>query len=173
MDVVVWSEHRDEVETVLGGFDARGQGLGGWTLDVNHSYDARTHTVHLGSGGSVSAEPVITTAAGSGDAPSFPRQGDGQEGPNVPLGEPYEAEVGPDGTVYFAEVTQKSDGGLVGAVRKIDPDGHVRTLATGLGGVIGLGVADDGTVYEAESGQRRVRKITPDGTMLPFAGGGN
>jgi YD repeat-containing protein len=172
MDLIVWSEHRDDVETVLGGFDARAQGLGGWTLDVNHLYDARTHTVHLGSGGHINADPTITTAAGNGNAPSFPRQGDGQEGPNAPLGEPYEAEVGPDGTVYFTEVTQTNSGNPVGAVRKIDPDGHVRTLATGLGGAIGLGVADDGTVYVAESGQRRVRRITPDGVVHPFAGGG-
>ena len=172
MDLIVWSEHRDDVETVLGGFDARAQGLGGWTLDVNHLYDARTHTVHLGSGGHINADPIITTAAGNGNAPSFPRQGDGQEGPTAPLGEPYEAEVGPDGTVYFTEVTQTNSGSVVGAVRKIDPDGHVRTLATGLGGTIGLGVADDGTVYVAESTQRRVQRITPDGVVHPFAGGG-
>jgi RHS repeat-associated protein len=172
MDVVIWNEHRDEVETALGGFDARAQGLGGWTADVNHIYDERTHTVQLGGGGQLNADPVITTAAGNGNAPMIPRQGDGQEGPNVPLGEPYEAEVGPDGTVYFAEITEKQDGSTVGAVRKLDPDGHVRTLATNLGGAIGLGVADDGTVYVAESTQRRVRRIAPNGTVFPFAGGG-
>jgi len=51
----------------IGPFDAQRQGLGGWTLDVQHTYDPHTQTLYLGNGSRRSAESidaVLTTFAG-------------------------------------------------------------------------------------------------------------
>jgi len=40
----------------LGGFHVREQGLGGWGLDVHHTYDPSTKRLYLGNGEQVSAE---------------------------------------------------------------------------------------------------------------------
>src|SRR5205814_3023149 len=74
-------------------------------------------------------------------------------------------------------------------VRKIDPSGTITTIAgTGEAGFTGDGgpavnaslnapggVATDssGNVYIADTGNARIRKITPDGTITTFAGGGS
>src|SRR5205085_721479 len=74
-------------------------------------------------------------------------------------------------------------------VRKIDPSGIVTTIAgtgeagfTGDGGPAvnaslnrpnGIGTDPAGNIYIADTGNGRIRKITPDGTISTFAGGGS
>ena len=85
---------------------------------------------------------------------------------------------GPDGALYL------TDSGTM--VRKVDMDGNVTTIAgstergykDGKGsaarfsGAVGLTVTKDGTIYVAEYGNRRIRKIAPDGTVSTIAGSG-
>jgi sugar lactone lactonase YvrE len=89
--------------------------------------------------------------------------------------------VGPDGSVYISER-------LGHRVRKVAPDGTISTFAgtgaSGFGGdngpaakarlnePAGLAVGPDGSVYIADSGNRRVRKVAPDGTITTIAGNG-
>ncbi len=77
---------------------------------------------------------------------------------------------GPDGSLYL------SDGA---AIRKVTMEGDVTTIGSGLdfrdrkdqprflsglsGSLTGLAVAPDGTVYAADSGNRRLLKVTPQG----------
>ena len=86
---------------------------------------------------------------------------------------------GPDGALYM------TDSGTM--VRKVDVEGNVTTIAgsteqgykDGKGsdarfrGAVGLTVLKDGTIYVAEYGNRRIRKITPDGNVSTVAGSGD
>src|SRR5207244_2746120 len=54
----------------LGAWDARGQGLGGWTLNVHHYYDPIARTLYQGDGQRRSADNipnVIQAFAGTGE----------------------------------------------------------------------------------------------------------
>lgn len=75
---------------------------------------------------------------------------------------------GGDGSLYVTDA---------GALRRIGPDGDVRTLAQGLeaqlpddtqsgyGGLMGLAVDVGGNVYVADYGRRRVLKVAADGKV--------
>ena len=43
-------EMLQEYRALVGGWDARSVGLGGWTLDVHHTYDPARRTLYLGDG---------------------------------------------------------------------------------------------------------------------------
>ena len=63
----MWQEWQE----VLGAWDSRGAGLGGWDLDVHHAYDPVGRVLYLGSGEQNSTSTisgVITTVAGTGNA---------------------------------------------------------------------------------------------------------
>lgn len=72
--------------------------------------------------------------------------------------------VAPDGTIYLAEQHQ---------VRKITPNGTISTIV-GLGGGYTAGIARDasGSIYVAESGLSRIRKMYADGRIETVAGTG-
>ena len=75
---------------------------------------------------------------------------------------------GPDGSLYVTDA---------GDLRRVGPDGDVRTLAQGLeeelpddtqsgyGGLMGLAVDAGGNVYVADYGRRRVLKVAADGKV--------
>lgn len=75
---------------------------------------------------------------------------------------------GPDGSLYLTDA---------GDLRRISPDGEVRTLAkgleapmsddtlTGYGGLMGLAVDAGGNAYVADYGRRRVLKVAVDGKV--------
>jgi sugar lactone lactonase YvrE len=75
---------------------------------------------------------------------------------------------GPDGSLYLSDA---------GDLRRVGPDGEVRTLAegleepmpddtlTGYGGLMGLAVDAGGNVYVADYGRRRVWKVAVDGKV--------
>ncbi len=121
---------------------------------------------------------VIRSVAGSG-LPGF--EGDGGPGLTSALAFPRGVAVGPSGRVYFADSTNHR-------VRRIEADGRVRTVAgSGLAGFSGDGglaataelnvpteVAVDAAenLYIADSGNHRVRLVTPDGLITTFAGSG-
>lgn len=215
-------------------WDARGQGLGAWTLDVHHAYDPIGKILHLGDGRRQSAESVqlvIESAAGGG------RGGDGGPATQAELGSPYDVAVGPDGSVYIGDqdrirkvspngtittyvgrgggcfpwtapcgdggpATQAQlnnatglavgpDGSLYffanARLRRVGPDGIITTIAgTGVDGFSGDGgpavearitgggiaVAPDGTLYFADSGSNRIRRIGTDGIITTVAGSG-
>ena len=125
----------------------------------------------------VGTDGIITTVAGSA-GPAGTR-GDG--GPAIEAGfsNPYYVTAGPDGAIYVSDF-------LGHRVRKIDRSGIITTLAgTGVAGSAGgdgpatsaqlnlpWGVAagQDGTVYVAELGGRRIRKISPDRSIITVPG---
>ncbi|UQW99218.1 RICIN domain-containing protein [Streptomyces sp. RerS4] len=121
--------------------------------------------------------PPISTVAGSGVA-GF--AGDGEPAVSAALNRPLGVAMDSTGTLYVADSGNHR-------VRKITADGKISTVAgTGVAGFGGdqgpafsaklsspHGVAVDsaGTLYIADSGNHRIRKITTDGKISTVAGG--
>jgi len=239
-EVVLWQEESSTIHApkTLGTWDARGASLGGWTLDVHHTYDPIGRVLYLGDGtrrsaaslqylqletvlpakrllvpcfvgpsgvpadlghaGSLVAAPdgsvylvdvrdnvvrrlfpdgTLTLVAGNGE---WQYTGDG--GPATATGlKPRDIALGPDGSLYIADDYNHR-------VYRVGPDGLIRTIAgTGepgfngdgvpaitaqLCGPSGLAVGPDGTVYIADTGNGRIRRISPDGIITTAAGNG-
>lgn len=126
----------------------------------------------------VDTSGIITTFAGGGDPY---HNGDGGPALRANFGIIQGLALGPGGGVYIADSRRH-------CIRKFEPGGRISTVAgtgepgyTGDGGAAteaGLrspeGVATDseGNIYVADSGNRRVRRIDPTGTITTFAGSG-
>jgi RHS repeat-associated protein len=93
--------------------DARGLGLGGWTLGVHHFYDPTTQVLHLGSGQRRRADSVARVIDASGIDPLSGGR----------LTRPLA--IGPDGSFYFQRT------GSATTVRRLRPDGTEIVIAGG------------------------------------------
>src|SRR6202035_1027602 len=49
-------------KTFVGAWDARGEGLGAWTIDAHHVYDPARKILYKGDGTTVDANPIGTVA---------------------------------------------------------------------------------------------------------------
>lgn len=116
----------------------------------------------------------VSTLAGDG-APGF---ADGAARASR-FADPFGVAVGTDGTVYVA------DAGESNRIRKVTPEGIVTTLAGSREGFAdGSGAAaafntpsalaldSAGNLYVADTGNNRVRKVTPEGLVTTLAGDG-
>jgi sugar lactone lactonase YvrE len=114
----------------------------------------------------------VTTLAGDG-SPVI------RDGAQAGFSDPFGVAVAIDGTVYVA------DAGESNRIRKIVPDGTVTTLAGGAEGFAdgvgaaasfntpsGLALANDGNLFLADTGNNRIRKVTPEGQVSTVAGDG-
>ncbi len=174
----------------LGGWDSRTQGLGGWTLNIQHAYDPVARVLYLGDGSRRSANTigsgVINTFAGGGMVPGA-GTGDGGPATGAELSAPTGLDFGPDGSIYIVESGAAT-------VRRVDPLGIITTVA-GLNGqtcfpttaVCGDGgpataarltnpadvaIGPDGSLYIADRSNHRVRRVGPDGIISTVAGTG-
>lgn len=116
----------------------------------------------------------VSTLAGSG-APGY-SDGAARE---TRFADPFGVAVGPDGSVYVA------DAGESNRIRKVTPEGSVTTLAGGREGFAdgaganasfntpsALALDAAGNLYVADTGNNRVRKVTPEGLVTTLAGDG-
>jgi uncharacterized protein (TIGR03437 family) len=122
------------------------------------------------------SQGTMTTVAGTG-ATTF--SGDGGAANAAALNHPRGIAIDASGTMYIADVDNYR-------VRKVTPTGIISTVAgTGAMGASGdgglaisamfsdsMGVAVDGSgnLYIADSGNRRIRKVTPDGIVTTMVG---
>lgn len=135
----------------------------------------------------VSSDGIITTVAGDGSK-CEPMSGCGDGGPasSAKLAEPRGVAVARDGTLYI------SDSGS-NRIRAISPDGIIRTVVgsgtecqpMALCGDGGSGpdsqlnrpgkvhLAEDGSLYIADTGSNRVRKLSTNGIIRTVAGSGS
>lgn len=117
----------------------------------------------------------VITLAGDGS----PRVRDANPATQSAFSDPFGVAVAADGTVYVA------DAGESNRIRKITPDGEVTTFAGGSEGFAdglatsasfntpgSLAIDADGNLYVADTGNNRIRKITPEGQVSTVAGDG-
>lgn len=173
-----------EQKVTLGGYDARTERLGGWTLSSHHVYDPETGITFLGDGeriesGAASFGPALQPFAGTGSAGGG---GDGGAATSATLTAPEAVAVGPDGTVFIADAEDDR-------VRAVSPAGIIRTVAgTGSAGFSGdggpavnaqlsqpsaLAVTPEGTLLIADTNNNRIRAVAPGGRIRTVAGGGS
>jgi RHS repeat-associated protein len=167
--------------TEIGGWDALAHGLGGWSINVHHTYAPNSRTIVLGDGrkrSAVSLTTVVTRVAGTGDAST---SGDGGLAIDAMINKPIAVAVAPDGSIYIAEHNGNR-------IRRIDPNGMISTVAgngvfgsTGDGGLAteaslnnptGIALGPDGSLYIADGAEPRVRKVDPLGIITTVAGTG-
>ena len=126
----------------------------------------------------IGPEGIVSTIAGNGTT-AF--SGDGGPALNAGINFPQGIAVGPDGSVYFSDVNQHR-------VRRIAPDGIISTVAgngsfgfSGDGGpatsaslalASGIVLAPDGSLFIAEQGNHRIRRVGANGIINTIAGNG-
>ncbi|MEW6325482.1 MAG: NHL repeat-containing protein [Nitrospirota bacterium] len=137
-----------------------------WTLYIA---DYANHLIRK-----VSPDGMVTTFAGSGQPGSV----DGP-GADARLHGPDSLVLARSGDLYVADADNRQ-------IRKIAPDGTVTTVAGSgqpgsrdgparaaqFGYPTGLAVDDRGTIYVADRGAHKIRKITPEGQVSTLAGNG-
>jgi RHS repeat-associated protein len=174
-EVTLWQEYGVR----LGPWDNRALGMGGWSLSIQHAYDPDSHTLLLGDGDRRRAETlssIITTVAGS-DADGF--SGDGGPATAARLWSPWGVAAGPDGSLYIADSVNNR-------IRRVRPDGIITTVAGNgalgfagdggpavmatLWGPSGIAVGPDGSLYIADAGNNRIRRVGPSGIIITVAG---
>ncbi|HKP84194.1 MAG TPA: hypothetical protein VJT69_19405 [Pyrinomonadaceae bacterium] len=102
------------------------------------------------------------------------------DGSPLVLSDPFGVAVAADGSIYF------SDAGDYNRIQKIAPDGNVTTVAGGAREGFGDGagsqalfntpsaiaIAPDGNLIIADTGNNRIRRMTPNGQVSTVAGDG-
>ena len=147
-EIIAWQEWERPIGVLGAGSDA----LGGWTLDVHHSYDPRSHTLHTGDGTTVTSEAIrseIRTALGK--VP--PRVG------RRHAGDPRRR------SGSRAAATPAADGSVVRRRARARPrlPGQARRAAAGRRGRrrAGDGIGDGGPALQAHAALARRRRRRP------------
>jgi RHS repeat-associated protein len=153
-EITLWRHH----QRTLGIWDARATGLGGWDLDVHHSYDPGGQLLLLGDG----------TRRKGGDL--------NRQMEKVPFSfetsRASDIGISADGTAYVIDtrVHQFFDEYWISGR---SPNGQLRTFRVSLPDpVVGIGVAPDGNVYFAKcrdfSGAfvPQILRLSPDGNKV-------
>ena len=178
-DVTLWQQQKTAVST----WDARAQGLGGWTLDVHHAYDPVRKVLSRGDGsrqsGGQTISKAIATVAGNGN---FSYSGDGGPATQAALTKVHCIALGPDGSLYIADFDNHR-------IRRVSRDGIITTVAgNGSGGYsgdggpateasllwpLGMTIGPDESLHIVAEGNRRVRRVSRDGIITTVAGNGS
>jgi RHS repeat-associated protein len=178
-EVTLWQESRPVLRNAL-----PERALPGWDLSVHHRYDPLGKVLYLGDGTQRSLQSafsdVISTVAGSDSGPFTPI-GDGGAATQAKLDLPLDVTVAADGSFYIADTNNHR-------IRRVGPDGIITTVAgTGTAGSggdgglatqanlsfpYGIAVGPDGSLYIADNGNHRIRRVGPDGIITTIAGTG-
>lgn len=131
---------------------------------------------------------VVTTIAGMGSSPNY--YGDERDGglaTNAKISSPSGIAIAADGSIYITEFRGNR-------IRRIGTDGIISTIAgiagthrgsgshfsgdngpatdADISGPDGIAIGSDGSVYFADTGNNRIRRISPNGIITTVAGNG-
>ncbi|MGI5921379.1 MAG: S-layer homology domain-containing protein [Syntrophomonadaceae bacterium] len=176
LEVTIWQES----DALLSSLNTTATGLGGWSLNIHHSYDPYTQMLNLGDGSRrMTSGYGISTVAGNG-TPGY--SGDNGPATEAELYEPGNVAVGPDGCIYIADQVKHR-------IRRVDRDGIITTIAgTGVSGFSGDGgpaylaqmdepwgiaVAPDNSIYFADHTNHRIRRVDTNGIITTVVGPGD
>lgn len=130
--------------------------------------------------GRIGPNNTVTVIAGTRNTAGS--SGDGAAATAARLSAPTGIAVAGDGTIYIADtgnnrIRRVGTNGIIstvagGTTAGFSGDGGQARLA-GLNGPQGVGVATDGTVFVADTGNHRIRRIGTDGVITTVAGGGS
>jgi len=168
-----------EYDVHIPAWDARAFGLGGWDLTGHHHYNPNERAVYYSDGSRRKAVgPELHRFAGQ--PASANTSGDGGPASAALLSFPWKLRVAPDGSVFLTSDHR---------VRRIRPDGIIETVAgsttAGFAGDGGpallarmsfpdaIAFGPDGSFFVADSGNRRIRKVSADGIITTVAGNGS
>ncbi len=116
---------------------------------------------------------MVTTLAGRGE----PGVRDGGAA-LAEFADPFAVAIGRDGRVYIADGDDSNRIRALEGERVITVAGDREGYADGPSGTArlhtpsGIAVADDGAIYIADTGNHRIRRVTPDGRVTTIAGSG-
>ncbi len=167
----------------MGAWDARGAGLGGWTLNIAHTYDPFAHVLYSGDGtvrSVLSVANQVNTTAGNGN---LGNSGNGGQAIQASIQSTGAVAAAADGSTYFVDSVHHM-------VRKINPAGIISTFAGNgsgppagsigpdetqatnatLASPKGLAIGPDGSVYISDPASKVVRRVTPNGIIHIAAG---
>jgi RHS repeat-associated protein len=174
-------------ELAVGGWDAVGDGLGGWSIDVHHVYDPLHGTLFYGNGerrSTQSVPSIVNSIAGGGTSTA-----DNVPATTAKVVEPAALAVMPDGSYDFSEYVLPHTART--QIRHVDPSGTITTLVNkagltcnlntscGDGGqavnaqlslVLGMTRHQNGSLYVADLQASRVRRVGTDGIITTVAG---
>ncbi|MBN1875512.1 MAG: hypothetical protein JXA33_14885, partial [Anaerolineae bacterium] len=180
-EVTLWEMY----DVAVGGWNARGLGLGGWSLSVHHAYDPTRRILYRGDGERQSADSfaeVIDSVAGYG--PYNPYEND-LPATEVHVDQPIAVAVTEDGTFYLSEYGQCQ-------IRYVDREHIIRHVAgkwsqlfpcrfegdggpatgAGLDRPSDLALGPDGSLYIADAYNHRIRRIDASGMVTTVVGSG-
>ena|GEM_PF-578160 len=187
-----WESDRDNLEAIIvqewqgsvSYWDSSAVGLGGWTLNVHHSFDPFNQALELGDGSrrELGDNMVIGTIAGLGGKDNYGFDGDGGPASESRLRDPNGVAMAPDGSLYIADTVNNR-------IRRVDPDGIITTVAGSsfTGGFSGDGgpatearldypddvaIGPDGSFYFSDYYNDRICRVDPNGIINTVAGNG-
>jgi YD repeat-containing protein len=165
-----------------GPWDALGQGLGGWSLGVHHTYDPVAGRLIRGDGSERNVDTIASALVRVAGTGAYGFAGEGGPATEALLGQPQGIAVAADGSIFIADAENSR-------VRRISPAGLITTVAgdgtydsTGDGGPavsaslarpVAVATTPEGSLLIADRDARRVRRVDPSGIISTVAGNGD
>ena len=146
-------------------FDAKTIGLGGWSLNAQHSYDTNAKKLHLGSGKTIAASNLGNVIRRAYQIGSSPAQG----------------AIDQEGNFYIADtdnhvITKISSSGIRERIAGsgtsgFSGDGGLAVDAR-LSNPVAISIGPNGEIYVVDQGNHRIRMIDNEGIIQTVAGNG-
>ena len=118
----------------------------------------------------------VTTIAGNG-SPLF-KQFSSEQPTRISFSDPFGVAVAKDGTIYIADAGETNrifkitEGTITPVAGSQEGDSDDSHASASFNTPSGLAIDGDGNIYVADTGNNRIRKVTPEGQVTTVAGDG-